>query len=67
MRCDAPASGSVVSALMLWLGKETMHHLDQTLISHLQIQNGMFVFEYKCLHEIKHNTLLANNEKEILK
>lgn len=35
MWCDVSGSGSVVSELMWWLEQGMMHHLDQTLISHL--------------------------------
>lgn len=54
MWCDASGSGSVVSELMWWLEPGMMHHLDQTSISHLQIQERkdgrklLKVFKYKC-------------------
>lgn len=35
--CDVFGSGSVVFEPMWWLEPEMMHHLDQTLISHLQV------------------------------
>lgn len=35
MWCDVSGSGSVVSELTWWLEPGMMHHLDQTLISHL--------------------------------
>lgn len=37
MWCDVFGSGSVVFEPMWWLEPEMMHHLDQTLISHLQV------------------------------
>lgn len=38
MWCDASGSGSVVSELMWWLEPGRTHHLDQTLISRLQVR-----------------------------
>lgn len=40
MWCDASGSGSVVSELMWWLELGMMRHLDQTLISRLQIRES---------------------------
>lgn len=37
MWCDVSGSGSAASGLMWWLELGMMHHLDQTLIGHLQI------------------------------
>ncbi len=38
MWCDASGSGSVASELTWWPEPGMMHHLDQTLISRLQIR-----------------------------